>query len=148
MKIYLASPLSENDYARTWRDTLVESGFLVVSTWHDLVTEHDARDPSDSDERASTLLRNLHELRSADVLLALMRSGIPRATNGEIGFAVALHKPVVWLAGPTSLNDNIFTAHALVQHTRSGSNALHLLMQMARGGGGPGLAKAGTLGGR
>lgn len=130
--VYVASPLAFAFKAREWAEILRDSGMHVSSRWHDVVLEG-AVDPLDADTRRLVLTDNLQDLRKARCVLALMSHGTPRATIGEIAYALAFGIPVVWLAGPTGQNDNIFSSHLLVTYTRSGSNALSALLTMARG---------------
>ena len=132
MRVYVAAPLACASQARHWASLLRDNCLGVTSRWHDLVLEDDARDPSDDQERQEILTQNLADLSRANAVLALMQTGTPRATNCELGYALALSLPVVWLSGPTDLNTNLFSSHPMVSLTRSGSNALEILLRMAR----------------
>jgi nucleoside 2-deoxyribosyltransferase len=126
--IYLAAPLSEVESVRDWADRLRMSGFKVCSRWHDAV-EVGATDPHSRERRSRILCDNLIDLQAADVVFANTCAGVPGATLGEIGWALAMETPVVWLQPPTRRADgvrhtNIFDAHDLVTIVTDSSTVL------------------------
>ena len=131
MKVYIACSMLAKSDAREWAGALRVAGLTVSSSWHESTDEF-IGEPSELDERRKILDANVAELEASDVVLALMGRGTPRATIGEIAYALGRGTPVVWLAGTANQNANIWDAHRLVHHTRSSSNALELLRRMAR----------------
>jgi nucleoside 2-deoxyribosyltransferase len=110
-KLYLASAL-----ARCVHTCMVASGlareFSIVSTWHRRAKPKD-KDPRDDEERAAILSSNLVEIERADVIVALVDDGEPHCTYGEIGYALAVGKPVVWVH-ESATGRNLLDAHASV----------------------------------
>ncbi len=99
MRLYFAAPLAWAGYAREVSAEVSRvGGHGIVSSWHDRVLPG-AVDPSAAEERSAILLANLADLRAAGAVVALTHVGTPRATFGELGFALALGKPVVWCHG-------------------------------------------------
>lgn len=111
IKVYLAAALSRAPYAEAVAAELREH-FEVISGWH-ARTQGVRVDPRDDEERTRLCALNLAELVTADVLVALVADGQPRATYGEIGYALALCKPVVFVhAG--QVGRCILDAHSFV----------------------------------
>lgn len=114
-RTYLAAPLSQAKVMREWAERLTREGHQIVSTWHDT---GDSVDPVDGPTRASILLTNLADLRSANVVLADTRDGVPGGTLCEIGYALGQGIRVIWLQPATPRADgvrhtNVFDAHTL-----------------------------------
>jgi len=96
----------------------VRAGVEVVSRWH--VNETKLVDPTSPSVRSDILRANLDDLKRADVVVALMDRGAPRATYAEIGYALADGQWVIWLK-PHTLQPGeydpracIFDAHSKV----------------------------------
>ncbi len=133
MKVYVASPLAFASIAREYANRVrMTETMTVCSTWHDVVTE--VVDPTDEGTRRSVLIDNLSDLNQADCALAIMSKGTPRAAHAEIGYALALGKPVIWLVGPNGEGESIFTAHALVTICRRHDEVLPALYRVAEDG--------------
>lgn len=111
--IYVASPIGQVTVAREVAGGLRRWGITVTSRWHD-TTGLGERDPELDSDRRSILTANLEDIARCDVLLALTHRGTPRATFGEIGWALATGKDVVWIHG---IGDGrcLFDAHPRVQ---------------------------------
>ena len=128
MRIYIAAPLACGYLARHAADSLRAERHTVLSTWHEIDR---SGDPLEHGSRLGQLAANLSELDAADVVVALMSHGTPRATNVEIGYAIARGKRVVWQAN-NGENANLFNAHPLVMQTRTASETAAALERMAR----------------
>jgi nucleoside 2-deoxyribosyltransferase len=113
-KIYVAAPFAYAPHAFVVAHMLERDGHAVTSTWH-RDTLGLGGDPLATARRKAILDVNLRDLRAAEVLVALTARGMPRATNAEIGFALALNMPVVWWQSPNWDGANIFDAHELVR---------------------------------
>ena len=130
MNIYIAAPLAEAYAAREWASCLRDYGFTVTSTWHDVVEDGEP-EPGAEHMRAEILTVNLRDLEAADVLFAVMRTGVPRATYAEIGWALRAEKRVVFLHGARVVNTCLFDAHPLSYSTHSTTDALRWLQRLA-----------------
>lgn len=88
------------------------AGFQVKSRWHDGQTK--LVDPASADDRRRVLLANLADLEASDIVVALMRDGAPKATYGEIAWALCYGRFVYWLGPGEGEADSlacIFDAH-------------------------------------
>jgi nucleoside 2-deoxyribosyltransferase len=114
MKVYVAAPFAFAPHAAVIASILERDGHAITSTWH-RDTLGLGGDPLAVARRKAILDVNIRDLRAAEVLVALTARGTPRATNAEIGFALALGMPVVWWQSPNWDGANIFDAHELVR---------------------------------
>ena len=114
MKVYVAAPFAYAPHAAVIASILEQYGHSITSTWH-RDTLGLGGDPLKHETRAEILRVNIGDLREAQVLVALTARGVPRATNAEIGFALALEMPVVWWQSPNWDGANIFDSHELVK---------------------------------
>lgn len=111
-RIYVASPLGFTDAGRTYNETVLLpalrcAGFEPLDPWDpeteiQAVFELDRNDPERSRFLGETNRRvgrrNAEMIRSADGLLAVLDgSDVDSGTAAEIGYAAALHRPVVGL---------------------------------------------------
>jgi nucleoside 2-deoxyribosyltransferase len=112
MKVYIAAPLSEFEFATLVAAEAGHAGLQVVSRWHDEVGQG-AVDPPETDTRRVYLRANLKDLLECDAMIALCNAGNPRATFSEIGWALATDRAVVWVQGPDGEGRNLFGAHPL-----------------------------------
>lgn len=119
LRIYLAAPLVEAPAKARLASALAAWGagyFLVVSRWHQPTTP--SADPAGAIDRELILGANLADLEAADVVVADTRGEAggarPRSTYAEIGYALAIGRPVVWLRPSATGNRSIFDAHHLV----------------------------------
>lgn len=126
MNVYIAAPLACARDARDWALTLIDHGHNVVSSWH-APGNAEEESPDDYCERRRILDVNTRDLDKADVVMALMRTGTPKAVYSEIGWALAWDIPVVWLHGPRIVNRCIYDAHALSHIAHSPTRALEIL---------------------
>lgn len=112
ISVYIAAPLGAVERARRVAGQCASAGYLVTSRWHTEV-EPDDVDPEHASQRARILLENLFDLAQAHAVVADTSEGTPRATFGEIGYALALHRRVIWIQeeGATRC---LFDAHPLV----------------------------------
>ena len=134
MMIYIAAPLGEVKRALLWKDRFEHDGFTVCSTWHDLVGEG-AIDPRGILDRARILETNVRELDKTDILFVDTSHGTPRATYGEVGYALARARWVVWYQ-PDKAGANIWDAHPLVtiaEHSQAVMEALQRTRRMSLG---------------
>src|SRR5689334_19474121 len=93
--LYVAAPYAHKTDARNVAFTARAVGFSIASTWHDQPNEDE---DTLSEERRAAIVRVLvSELARADVLVALTAEGRPRSTLVEVGIAIGLGKPVVFL---------------------------------------------------
>lgn len=111
IRVYLAAAL-----ARARHVEAIAAGLRqhveIVSGWHSR-TNGSRRDPRDDEERTAICALNLAELVTADVVVVMVDDGEPRATYGELGYALALCKPVVFVhAG--QVGRCILDAHSFV----------------------------------
>lgn len=95
MRIYIASALSESAAARNWAVRISnERGLSIGSRWHD----YDAvGDPVSKDVRRAVFESNISDLRGCDALLLQTVTGAPSCAYVELGYALALGLPCVWL---------------------------------------------------
>jgi hypothetical protein len=133
VSVYVAAPLAHFRFARGFANTLTEAGFAISSSWHFAAFEDDVADPTDAPTRADILAMNLSDLVRADVVVALTAQGTPRGTLCEIGWHLALCKPVVWLQGPEGQGGCIFDASPLVTIVRSESEIIDAVRAATRG---------------
>lgn len=108
--VYLASALARAKHVQVVAAGLREH-VTIVSGWHGRT--NGKRDPRDEDERAAILSLNLAELVTADVVVVMVDDGEPRATYGELGYALALCKPCV-VVHDSGTGRCILDAHPLV----------------------------------
>lgn len=94
MKVYISSSYSDRARAIGLMQTLLARGMLVTSSWLRSPPAYD----SDEDRRKAAD-QDLADVRDADVLVAWTRdsSSQPRFTYGEIGAALEVKKPVLWV---------------------------------------------------
>jgi len=94
-KIYLAAALARSSFVETIAAALRPT-FDVVSGWHRR-SAGVLRDTRDEDERTAICALNLSELVQADVVVVMVEDDRyePKATYGELGYALALCKPCV-----------------------------------------------------
>lgn len=107
--IYVASAFGEIHFAKAIAHELQEHGYRIRSTWHE-TAKPGATDPLDG-RRADIFKVNRDDLESADVVVAFVARGTPRAAYCEIGFAIAQAKPVIWWVGPEGEGRNTFDAY-------------------------------------
>jgi nucleoside 2-deoxyribosyltransferase len=111
MRLYVAAPLAQAPMAQAMALDLYRlARHVSVSTWHVDLPEH-ATDPQDVHVRQRILAANLQDLDMADAVVALMHTGTPRATIGEIAWALSEGKHVVWCSGPGGIGRNLWDAH-------------------------------------
>ncbi len=117
IKVYVASPVANAVRARWLGEQLAASGMRVVSDWAAEATSKGPaiRDPSCADARRSVLYANIRALDLADIVVVLADEGAPRATYGEIAWALSRGVPVVWVQGRHGEGANIWDAHPLVR---------------------------------
>lgn len=115
-RVYFAAPLALAPRARELAAILRERGCEILSTW---IFTTDAVDPTREDVRKNIMVGNLLDLMAADVVVALLDDGNPRATLVEIGYAIAKRKPVIWLHAEDGRGRNIFDAHDQVTRVTS-----------------------------
>jgi nucleoside 2-deoxyribosyltransferase len=133
VSVYVACPLPYHRYAKGIANTLAAAGFAIASSWHSADFGDEVSDPPDPPTRADILAMNLSDLVRADVVVALTAQGWPRATLAEIGWHLALCKPVVWLQGDAGVGGCIFDASPLVTIVRSESEIIDAVRAAARG---------------
>ena len=125
LRVYIAAPLSAARQACDYAAALSSAGWLVVSRWHRIaLSSGDTIDPAGDTPRAAILAANIRDLESADMVFAYTAFGTPRATYCEIGWALALATPVVWLHADGGAGRNIFDAHELVYRVTTIEDAL------------------------
>lgn len=117
--IYVAAPLSCASIADALADTLRRHGFTVVSTWHAVLKDDARSDPVDAGVRQEALDGNVAELDRARLVVAWTAAGTPKATIGEIVWALRGGYHVVWVQGPNRSGSNLWDAHQLVTVVRS-----------------------------
>lgn len=120
VSVYIAAPLAQKSRARYFAAVLANHGFRIASRWQ---RSEAMADPLDSRERFDALSQNLGDIERCDVLLALCDIGTPRATFGEISWALGRGKRVLWAHGDDGVGRNIFDAHRLVRRVNVGGAA-------------------------
>lgn len=110
MRIYVASALGEIATARELADQIRRMGHEIASRWHYIIQPVEPRDQA---TRHVLLMSNVQDLESCDVLVALTCDGEPRCTLVEIGYALALGKPIVWIHD-SAAGRNLADSHDLV----------------------------------
>ena len=129
LRVYIAGGRDLAGLADSIAADLSKLGVTVVSTWH--VGQDKLVDPAAHETRATILAKNLADLKQADVVLALMFDGKPRATFGEIGHALADGARVVWWAKDgDDERACIFDAHPSVTRVTSLRDAVKALEQL------------------
>lgn len=125
-RIYVAGPRASAARANRVALTLRDRGHRPVSRWH--VDAKPLVDPLNPAVRAEVLYDNTEDLVSADLILALMDEGLPRATYAEIGYALALDKKIIWVG---SLEDEaracIYDSHPRVMRAKSDAESLEIV---------------------
>jgi hypothetical protein len=127
--VYVAAPFGEKARASRVADDIALSGFAISSRWHYFAKNE--TDPTGEDDRLSVLSINIGDLERADLLFALTDIGTPRATIGEITWALRMGKPVIWIQGPNGEGRNLFDAHPLVRRATSLEGGLIELGRLA-----------------
>jgi hypothetical protein len=125
-KIYVAAPLGQSALADTMAGDLRVHGHVITSKWHRDATSW--LDPADGHTRLLVLRSNIVDLLAVDCVVACTGEGNPRATYGEIGFALARWIPVVWWQGANGEGANIFDAHPAVWTVRTSGSALEEIL--------------------
>lgn len=112
-RVYVAASHAYAGRADTFAQKLQDFGLTPVSRWHGQVM---IEDWTSVDEAmfSQALADNLSDLDRADVVVALTDIGYPRATIGEIGYALARGTPVVWVHAGDGRGRNLFSSHSLV----------------------------------
>lgn len=118
LRIYIASALASAPQCNSYQQVLESRGYYVVSTWHSVV-EPGAVDPHDEAVRREIMITNLGELSRAECVLGLLTHNQGRCAYVEIGYALALSKPVVYLVGERDHGNSIASAHPLCRLVRS-----------------------------
>lgn len=131
VRVYIAAPRTQANVADDLAMALADMGIRAVSRWHQSGPFED--DPTDPQEAITVLTGNLWDLCSANVVLALTAQGQPRATNCEIGYAIAKGIPVVWVSGEKGEGANLFDRHQLVTALRFGSASTQAIASLIRG---------------
>ena len=104
MRVYVAAPLARHEHAQAVA-RLLSGKYEITSSWYD---DDCSRDPVGDAERCKCIVRDAHDIAVADVLVALCQEGMPRATYGEIGYALGLGRSVVWVHGPGEQGRNVW----------------------------------------
>lgn len=130
-RIYLAAALGEAPAMRALASRIRAAGYEVVSTWHDDVKDG-ATDPHNEALRVVVLSVNLLQIHRAHLVLVDTPRGEPCATYGEIGYALGIDTPVLWLQPLAKRNDNVrytnvFDVHPLVAVVHSEADAFSVL---------------------
>ena len=123
-RVYIAAPLAQAGACRLVAMTLRAIGAEVTSTWHSTTEK---LDPTDVDVRAAILRTNLDDLDRATIVVALLHEGTPRGALCEVGVALGMDVPVVWVQGPNGEGANIFDGHPYVTIVRSVADAVTLV---------------------
>lgn len=116
MRIYIACPLAHVTEAKRIAYRLSLEGHDVISRWHNIVQPGDV-DPKDDDTRIDLLKQNVSDLMFAELVVVFAANGGGSATWGEVGFACAIGKPVVWWHGPNGEGRNLWDCHPSVRRT-------------------------------
>jgi hypothetical protein len=128
--IYIAAPIGSASVANIWAETLKnELGHGIVSSWHSTIFDT-TKDPHDIETRQSILARNLGDISLCDTVLALTHEGNPRATYGDIVWALAHQKLVIWRQGKDGTGKMIFDVSPRVFIATSDEAALHWLSKL------------------
>lgn len=107
IRVYVAAAVLFAQRAYSMGRLLSVHGLQITSRWAEGATD----DPVDAGARKRILDANLADIEAADVIVALTDHGRPRATYGEIAWALGRGKPVVWVIGDNGQGANIWTAH-------------------------------------
>lgn len=110
--VYVAAPLAMAALANRVAVALANAGHEVCSHWHNGGVVKESRDPV---ERHAALMDNIADMSEALAVVALTHIDNPRATYGEIGWALASGKSVIWVQGTEGDGSNLFDAHPLVE---------------------------------
>jgi len=94
--VYLAAPLfseGELDFNRMLRDKIKSSGFIVF------LPQEDSNNVKDRDDRQKIIFsKNEAAIKSSDIIVAVLDGAdVDSGTAWEIGYAYALHKPILGL---------------------------------------------------
>jgi nucleoside 2-deoxyribosyltransferase len=110
--VYIAAPLAtaREAYAVGLALKRASPNMELVSRWLHRCLEKPACDPDAPLEREVILWNNIIDIERADIVIALTGNGTPKATFGDIVWALAKEKPVVWIAN-WSQGRNIWDAH-------------------------------------
>jgi len=137
--IYLASALSEYAVIEERAQILRLHNYEIVSNWHGIVAKQaEAIDPNDQSARFEIYKNNLTDINSAQILIADTRNGKPCATFSEIGYALGIKIPVIWIQPEILTNDgirrtNIFDAGCyLIKHDYDHGSLIGLIQLVQR----------------
>ncbi len=92
VKVYVSAAFGEKVTAQNHARMLEQSGFQVVSTWHESTATGEVTDPI---ERKKHLATDLGQVAECDVLWFL-NGGTPRCGFVEVGYAMSLGKRIVF----------------------------------------------------
>lgn len=111
VKIYVAAPMDRIDKAKDIARRLAADGHEIVSTWH-VICQVGDHDPLEQKTRSDILYHNLADLDKAVAVVAYVAGGTPKATWGEVGWALAKGKYVLFAVAPgANAARSIFDAH-------------------------------------
>lgn len=108
--IYIAAPLDECHVAKLIARTLRQACYRVISTWH-VEVKHGDKDPPSPEVRRQILATNIDQIDRSRLVVAWTGAGVPRGTYGEIAWALATGKRVIWIQGRDGAGAMIFDAH-------------------------------------
>lgn len=114
LRIYVAGSKRATKEVKDIQTSLGKVGYEITSAWVPDVEANDGQDPTDKTTRRRAVTGNMAAVASSDLLVAWTVTGTPSATYAEIGAALALGKPVVWVQGPLGWGANIMDASPLV----------------------------------
>ena len=130
--VYLAAALECAPAMVDLACLLIDEGHDIVSTWHGRVSKG-AVDPRDRASRYTVLASNILDMSAASVVVVDTRAGMPCATFGEVSWALATGRRVVWIQpeGGRRVDGvrcaNIWDAHPLVTVVHDWARAVEAL---------------------
>ena len=128
--IYIAGPIGRARACQAFAERLRAHGIRVTSRWHREVGD-EAVDPTDELVRRSILADNLEDLDRSRALVARLdladEDHRPRATWGEIGYALARGIRVFAVDALSVHGRCIFDAHPGIMRVPSEVDAIEIL---------------------
>lgn len=113
-RIYITCP---SEY---WDRAWVMGGAIIIELGDARIVSRWCRSPVEkypdaAHIRAEQLAKNLSDIEQATVIVALVDLGQPRTTFADVGYGLALGKPVIWVKGQLPSQQCLFDAHASVR---------------------------------
>ena len=108
----IAAPLAAAPVADDLAGHLGRMGHIIVSGWHSAcVATRPLGDPTLEDARVRILSDNIADIDKAEGVIVLAAIGVPKATVGDVVWAIAKGKPVGVGLSATGMGRCLWDSH-------------------------------------